>query len=143
MTTMISSLSSPSLTLTALVLAVLLLATTAGLLLWQQYRYRRLCSHYRSVIEERDNVLAATARHTGQESATFAADLNRAEMATRFQYPRLRDYGAIAERTAPERYRYAHRLSRNGMEADQIASLLTISRHEAQQLVHLSRLSSH
>ncbi|MBE0583502.1 MAG: hypothetical protein IH612_07010 [Desulfofustis sp.] len=138
---MISTLPNTSWTLTALVLTVLLLITTAGLL-WQQYRYRRLRTHYRSVVEERDQVLAATARHSGQEPTAFAADLNQAELTTRFQYPRPRDYGAIAERTAPERYRYAHRLSRKGMEAEQIASLLTISRHEAQQLVHLSRLSS-
>ncbi|WP_143165910.1 hypothetical protein [Desulfofustis glycolicus] len=128
--------------LTIGILTALLLATGAGLL-WQYYRYLKLHASYRKVLAEQDQAATGSSRSTGQghASATFAADLNQAELTTKLQYPRLRDYGAIAERTAPERYRYAHRLSQNGMEAEQIASMLTISQHEAQQLVHLSRLS--
>lgn len=128
--------------LTIGILTSLLLATGGGLL-WQFYRYRKLHSAYRSVLAEQDQSETGPSRRTGHvhSSATFAADLNQAELTTKLQYPRLRDYGAIAERTAPERYRYAHRLSQNGMEAEQIASMLTISHHEAEQLVHLSRLS--
>jgi cell division protein FtsL len=129
--------------LTIGILTSLLLATAAGLL-WQHYRYRRLRNHYRSVLAEQEKLVAETTRLTGRSAtgATFSADLDQAALTTRLQYPRLKDYGSIAERTAPERYRYAHRLSTNGMEAEQIASLLTISEHEARQLVHLSRLSA-
>ena len=128
--------------LTIGILTSLLLATAAGLL-WQHYRYRRLRHHYQRIRAEQEKLVAETARLTGRSTtaAAFSADLDQAALTTRLQYPRLRDYGSIAERTAPERYRYAHRLSRNGMEAEQIASLLTISEQEAQQLVHLSRLS--
>jgi hypothetical protein len=129
--------------LTIGILTALLLATGAGLL-WQYYRYLKLHASYRKVLAEQENTELESSRRTGQAhtSATFAADLDQAELTTRLQYPRLRDYGAIAERTAPERYRYAHRLSQSGMEAEQIASMLTISQHEAKQLVYLSRLSA-
>ena len=43
---------------------------------------------------------------------------------------------------APERYRYVHRLAESGMAAEEIAEVLSISGHEARQLVNLARLAA-
>jgi hypothetical protein len=79
--------------LTIGILTALLLATGAGLL-WQYYRYLKLHASYRKVLAEQENTELESSRRTGQAhtSATFAADLDQAELTTRLQYPRLRDY---------------------------------------------------
>ncbi|BDD87352.1 hypothetical protein [Desulfofustis limnaeus] len=80
-------------------------------------------------------------RLRAEQDAAFAADLSRAELATRFQHPRLQQQDG-GEAAVPERYRYVQRLSDSGMSAEQVAELLAISPHEAQQLVRLARLGA-
>lgn len=124
------------------ILLALLLLTGGNSLRWRR-RWHRLHAQYQAELAETASLsvqceqLASNAR----QRLVFTANLNLAELTTRLQQPRPRDYGAIAERTAPERYRYAKQLSESGMEADQISSILTISSHEAEQLVSLSRIS--
>ncbi len=128
--------------LATFILAGLLLMASTGLIV-QWYRHRHLQTGLQNAVTDNRRLQAACADYARQleQTASFTADLNQAALAARFQ-PRLLDHGAIAERTAPERYRYAQRLSEEGMEADQLASLLALSRHEAEQLVRLSRISA-
>jgi DNA-binding NarL/FixJ family response regulator len=71
----------------------------------------------------------------------FHQNLTDAKITTRMQTPRLSLQTRADAPTAPERYRYVHRLAGNGMAAEEIASVLSISSHEARQLVNLARLA--
>lgn len=44
--------------------------------------------------------------------------------------------------TTPEKYQYIISLTQKGMKAEEIASILSISEHEARQLVSLARISA-
>lgn len=72
----------------------------------------------------------------------FQKSLNEAEITTRLQQPRLATQHANTSVQAPERYHYIKSLSENGMEAKEIADILSISAQEATQLVNLSRLAT-
>ncbi|MDR3630073.1 MAG: hypothetical protein P4L42_07040 [Desulfocapsaceae bacterium] len=76
-----------------------------------------------------------------QQSNTFSNTLNQAELTTRLQKSRLSAQGHTHSMSPPERYRYVHSLAANGMSSQEIASVLSISIHEADQLVNLSRLA--
>jgi ATP/maltotriose-dependent transcriptional regulator MalT len=69
----------------------------------------------------------------------FQDSLDQAEITTRLQKSRL----SMQEQDmpAPERYRYVHSLAASGMSSQEIASVLSISIHEAEQLVNLARLA--
>ena len=74
-----------------------------------------------------------------QETLLFQKNLNEAELTTRLQQPRLSaQHGRHS--SAPERYLYVRSLAQSGMEAEEIATILSISTQEAEQLVNLSRL---
>lgn len=79
------------------------------------------------------------------EVKEFQKSINEAEITTRFQKPRLMAKQTEPQPTqssnAPEKYSYIRNLTEKGMSVKEIASLLSISTHEAQQLVALTRLS--
>ena len=72
----------------------------------------------------------------------FQKNLDEAAVITRLQAPRLAIQARPEAQAAPERYRYVHRLAENGLDAEQVASVLAISSHEARQLVSLARLAA-
>jgi hypothetical protein len=76
-----------------------------------------------------------------QQSNDFNKSLNQAEITTRLQKSRLSAQNYNRSKSPPERYRYVHSLAANGMSSHEIASVLSISIHEADQLVNLSRLA--
>ena len=76
-----------------------------------------------------------------QKSNDFNKTLNQAEITTRLQKSRLSAQNYNCSMSPPERYRYVHSLAANGMSSNEIASVLSISIHEADQLVNLSRLA--
>ncbi len=71
----------------------------------------------------------------------FKANLSQAELATKIQQPRLELSRKNGELRTPERYQYIHSLAEKGINASDIASILTISNQEADQLVALANLS--
>lgn len=75
------------------------------------------------------------------QSLEFNQNLSDAGITTRLQSSRLSLQAGLNSHEAPERYHYVHRLAGNGMAAEEIASILSISKHEAKQLVTLSRLA--
>jgi hypothetical protein len=77
-----------------------------------------------------------------QESLDFQKNLSEAEITTRLQQPRLSIQLGHSRSEAPERYLYVRSLAQNGMSAEEIASVLSISTQEAEQLVNLSKLAS-
>jgi len=80
-------------------------------------------------------------RQTQQRFQNFKTNLNQAELATKIQQPRLELSRKNGELRTPERYQYIHSLAEKGINASDIASILTISNQEADQLVALANLS--
>ncbi|MCP4339566.1 MAG: DUF2802 domain-containing protein [Desulfobulbaceae bacterium] len=73
----------------------------------------------------------------------FQNSLNVAELTTKLQKPRLEAQSNEMDnkRSTPGKYSKVQSLAKDGMSADQIASVLDISTHEAKQLVNLSKLA--
>lgn len=74
--------------------------------------------------------------------ANFKNNLQDAEISTKMQKSRL-SYTQKNDKSVkiPERYRYIHNLSEKGLSSSDIASILTISPSEAEQLLALANLS--
>ncbi len=73
---------------------------------------------------------------------TFETSLDQAEVTTKLQTSRISTLNGKCTTEPPERYRYIRSLIESGMDSEEIASVLSISKQEAGQLVRLSRLSS-
>jgi len=71
----------------------------------------------------------------------FQRDLNKAELTAQLQKPRTSLQASSGASNAPEKYSYIHSLMQKGMSAEEIGSILTISTHEAKQLVTLSTIA--
>ncbi len=82
-----------------------------------------------------------TLRESQQKLTEFHNNLTDAELATRIHKSRAPHAIGDRQRTTPERYGYVHSLARKGMSSEEIASVLTISTHEARQLVALAKIA--
>lgn len=63
-----------------------------------------------------------------------------AELTTQLQQTRLSAQTLSTTISIPEKYSFVHSLIEKNMTSDEIASILSISSHEAEQLVALSKL---
>jgi len=77
-----------------------------------------------------------------KENLEFQKNLGNAELTTRLQQSRLTAQHGHNRVGAPERYLYVRSLAENGMSAQEIAEILSISKQEAEQLVNLSKLAT-
>lgn len=71
----------------------------------------------------------------------FQNSLHVAELSTQLQTPRTTVQATSEKSFAPEKYKYAQSLAEKGMSAEEIGSILTMSPHEATQLISLTRLA--
>ncbi|MGB3212401.1 MAG: hypothetical protein WBB19_16990 [Desulforhopalus sp.] len=71
----------------------------------------------------------------------FQNSLQVAELTTKLQKPRLNNQSFDSGTTTPEKYRFFQSLAQKGMSAEEIASILSISTHEAHQLLSLSKIA--
>ena len=76
----------------------------------------------------------------------FQKSIEQAELTTKLQAPRLQATHGKSKSNpashAPEKYSYVRSLSEKGMSADEIGAVLSISPHEASQLVALTMLAT-
>lgn len=93
-----------------------------------------------SLERTRHNLAKLQEKH--EKIVEFQNSLGEAELTTNRQKPRFFEFQA-SERThnTPERYNYIHSLAEKGLSAEEIASILTISTHEARQLVSLAKIA--
>ena len=70
----------------------------------------------------------------------FQNSLNEAKLKTKLQKPRL-NAQASEDCFTPEKYSYVHSLTKKGLSAEEIGSILAMSPHEASQLVALSKIA--
>ncbi len=75
-----------------------------------------------------------------EKDKQFHKRLSVAELTTHLQKPRLSAQTSPVHTSTPEKYRLVYTLTRKNMHIDEIASFLSISIQEAQQLVTLSKL---
>ncbi len=79
-------------------------------------------------------------RGTCRTANIFDDNLRAAELTTRLQYPRLTMQQCGPSPATPERYHYIQSMVDNGMNAQEIASMLSMSLHETTQLVTLIKM---
>ncbi len=74
----------------------------------------------------------------------FSDNLKEAEIATSLHSSRLSSLqqSQVRENDNPARYRHIHTLNNSGIKSDDVAEILSISSHEAAQLLKLSRLAA-
>ncbi len=80
-------------------------------------------------------------RKLDQNFTDFQSRLSKAELTTQLQKSRLAFSNKNQHSQAPERYQYIHSLTQKGISSTDIASILSISLQEAEQLVALAGLS--
>lgn len=71
----------------------------------------------------------------------FQNSLNTAELTTMLQKPRLNGRSTASGHALAGKYSNILSLTQKGMSVDEIASVLAVSTHEAQQLINLSNLA--
>jgi hypothetical protein len=71
----------------------------------------------------------------------FDDNLRTAELTTRLQHPRLSMQHCGSSPATPERYRYIQSMVEKGMNAEEIAAMLSMSLHETTQLVTLIKMA--
>ncbi|MEN8189407.1 MAG: hypothetical protein ABFS19_06130 [Thermodesulfobacteriota bacterium] len=89
---------------------------------------------------EQQEELSLLRKNRAQESE-FKENLRNAELTTSLQQSRLHNQQTTNICDPPERYNYILAMKENGLEADQIAGLLSISVQEARQLTRLADLA--
>ena len=114
---------------------------------WRSIVFRRRAEGRERLLQEATDALSASQKklndleERGQKYDAFQESLNLAEITTRLQKPRISVQNRPRSMDPPERYRYVHSLASGGMSSREIASVLSISIHEADQLVNLARLA--
>jgi hypothetical protein len=131
-------------TSTLLALLALLLSC---LVTWRSIFFRRKTDRQAERLRKANETLAdyeqrlSSLEKRGKQYDTFQESLNLAEITTKLQGSRLSAQQYNRDMSPPERYRYVHSLASGGMSSQEIASILSISIHEADQLVNLARLA--
>ncbi len=127
--------------LTLLALLLSLIAT------WRSIVFRRKAERQAKLLAAANECIADTQKQLSslkeQEGKFdgFQKTLNLAEITTKLQEPRLSLQHCNDTMKPPERYRYVHSLASGGMSSQEIATILSISIHEAEQLVNLAKLA--
>lgn len=81
----------------------------------------------------------ADLEETVVKNADFDNTMNENSVTTKLQTKRNQDYQTSS---TPEKYQYIISLTQKGMKAEEISSILSISEHEARQLVSLAKISA-
>lgn len=123
----------------AFTILCLLLGFAIILLKKQNVKLASQLQQTRQTLQETRQHLDATSRQL-EELSSFQQSMVEAQLTTRLQTARGSVKG-LGQCTTPEKYQYIYTLTEKGMNADEIASVLSISRHEATQLVSLARIA--
>ena len=96
-----------------------------------------------SLENNKKKLLELQKRH--DEITEFQKTIREAELTTNLQKPRLlaahEEAGYSSSKNVPEKYSYIRSLTEKGMSVKEIATLLSISPYEANQLVTLTMIS--
>ena len=130
-----------ALSLTILALLLSSVATARAIVLHRKAdKQTRLLNEANASLADVQQKLS-TLEEKGEKFDKFKDSLTLAEITTRLQKPRLSAHQPSPDQNPPERYQYVHSLAAGGMSSHEIASILSLSIHEANQLVTLARLA--
>ncbi|MDD3815410.1 MAG: hypothetical protein PHZ02_12290 [Desulfocapsaceae bacterium] len=104
----------------------------------------KLLTKTQATLNSPENGCAGTESYIKDKPITnniFDDNLRTAELTTRLQQPRLTLQQRGYSPATPERYCYIQSMAEKGMSAQDIASMLSLSLHEATQLVTLIRVA--
>ncbi len=124
--------------LVATILVGLALSLTTLLLLARRRQVERRLHSERIGTMQRKIEAALGDEETVTES--FSASLRAASLTTSLQRPRLETLAKV-DKQPPDKYRILSNLAAQGMEVEEIATILGISRVEAGQLISLSTMA--
>ncbi len=98
-----------------------------------------------TIILQKKDRLCQKLKQNQQKNSAFQKTLNNAELTTQLQSPRLQNetlpQQGLKQNRAPEKYRFIHSLAEKGMDVTEIASTLSISSRETEQIIRLRRLT--
>lgn len=128
---------------TLIILALLLCLLTVLRSLFFRRRLRQQSQFLAETHEcmEDLQVKLGAIRKKNDTYSTIINTQNHDKLTVNLQQSRLPSPSYSRTMSPPERYRYVRSFVENGMSSEEIASILSISNHEADQLVNLSRLS--
>lgn len=126
--------------LSATTLAILLFIHTVTLRKANDKLKLELATVTENLTLTQESLKSLKAKYT--QTIEFQKKLSEAELTTKLQQPRLSAQHQSDRQQAPERYQYVRTLAKEGMDAEEIAKILSISKQEAEQLVTLSKLSN-
>jgi hypothetical protein len=129
---------TPLLTSGALLAAVACLSTF--LVFVKRQRTERSQETERIMVLQRKIDAALRDEGFDTDREVFSASLKTASLTTDLQRPRLENMAKM-DKQPPEKYRILGKLASQGMGADEIAAILSISPIEASQLLSLSNMA--
>jgi len=113
-----------------------------GALAIRQQRARARAETARLLALQQKIEIALNDQGFEMERAAFGAALKTASLTTDLQRPRLENMAKI-DKQPPEKYRILGKLASQGMNVEEIAAVLGISRVEAGQLLSLSSMAQY
>lgn len=127
-----------------LLFVVSLLAALSGLLIVSLMLLRRRDESrlMRQRLAQLQEKIEAALEDTGFEAErqAFGQVLHNASLTTELQRPRLETLAKLSKQT-PDKYRILANLASQGLNVEEIASILGVSRAEAHQLLNLSSMA--
>jgi len=132
-------LTIPSLLAGSGIFAALLCLLTAALVLWRRRAQQRLLTNRVRSLQQK----IATALNDDDFEAQremFGKALQSASLTTELQRPRMETLAKV-DKQAPEKYRILSKLASQGLNVEEIATILGVSRVEAHQLINLSSVA--
>jgi ATP/maltotriose-dependent transcriptional regulator MalT len=133
--------------ITTEVFLVVLALLVCSVAIWRSTIFRKRANQQSKLLAETSETLEEVRKkltalqEKDKQYKEFQDSLDQAEITTRLQKSRLSTQQYNRSMSAPERYRYVHSLAASGMSSEEISQVLSISIHEAEQLVNLSRLA--
>jgi hypothetical protein len=133
--------------ITTEILLILLAFLLCSVAIWRSIIFKKRADQQSKLLAETNATLEEVRKklfalqEKDKQYKEFQDSLNQAEITTRLQKSRLSTQQHNRSMSPPEKYRYVHSLAASGMTSQEIASVLSISIHEAEQLVNLSKLA--
>jgi len=127
------------------VLSLFLLSISVTGTLWYRRKYISLSEQQAELAEQTSAVSSQyqQLKEKIERNQTFSKNLQEAdETITKLQMSRSSYQARAAHAPIPERYQYISSLTGSGAKATEIASLFSVSREEADQLVALAQMNA-
>ncbi|MGD9949509.1 MAG: hypothetical protein AB7U29_13680 [Desulfobulbus sp.] len=132
-------LTVPTLVAGSGIFAALLCLLITSLIVWRKRVESRLLIKRVSTLQQKIET-ALNDEDFEVQRAMFGKALQSASLTTELQRPRLENLAKV-DKQAPEKYRILSKLASQGLNVEEIATILGVSSNEAHQLLNLSSVA--